>query len=81
MRSQMDDATKALWKVREPPTARGSFSMLAPTPPNSKAATRFGAWVRLASAAASMGIPVPMKHIVLSSICLAAVQMSSSVGL
>ncbi len=63
------------------PTPRGSRSSTAPVPPNSKSAMRLGACRRCASAAASMGMPVPMKAVDLSAMVRLARQIISSVPL
>src|SRR3990170_905278 len=78
--SQRPAAAMARWKVLSPPTAIGNVLKMAPVPPNSKMVTRFGACMRWAREAASIGMPVPMKAVVLSVIIRAAVQTSSSVG-
>jgi hypothetical protein len=77
----MPEAAMARLKVQPPPTASGSDSRIAPVPPNSKMVTRLGACSFCASEAASMGMPVPMKAVVPSSISREAVQISSSEAL
>src|SRR3990172_5518325 len=61
-------------------TSQRPAAAMARVPPNSKMVTRFGACMRWAREAASIGMPVPMKAVVLSVIIRAAVQTSSSVG-
>src|SRR3990172_3115217 len=78
--SQSPAAAMARWKVHSPPTAMGNVSKIAPVPPNSKIVTRSGACMRWAREAASIGMPVPMKAVVLLVISRAAGQTSSSVG-
>jgi hypothetical protein len=51
---------------------------MAPVPPNSNIGTRFGAVVLVASMAASIGIPVPMKAVVPSQNKRAATQIINS---
>src|SRR4030067_1093008 len=78
--SQIPAAAMERRKVHSPPTAMGNVSKMAPVPPNSKIVTRFGACMRWAREAASIGMPVPMKAVVLSVISRAAVQTSSPGG-
>src|SRR4030042_811742 len=79
MSSEIPAARRPLWNVRASPTARGKSSKIAPSPPNSNTGTRLGAMVFVASMAASMGMPVPMKAVVPSWKSRAATQIINSV--